>query len=164
MFLPPSLQAQPPQPPEQGKGVEMQEDFEGDLEDLPDGGEQGQQGSEADEQEDAGAEDRLDQTMGDVGDQGEVVDERLWGKDDKPEDPSAGKEELQSTKPLQVTIYLVGSPYRQSEWGRAPERCRAFRQLYLLTCIITSSGGIQTTEPRCLLRDVAISEAAPLPC
>ena len=96
-------QAQPQQqPPEQGKGVEMQEDFDGALEDMPEGEEEGEQGSDADDQEDAEGEDRLDQTMGDVGDEGEVVDERLWGKDDKPEDPSAGKETLQSTKPLQV--------------------------------------------------------------
>lgn len=98
------MQAQPQQPPEQGKGVEMQEDFEGDLEDLADGGEQGEQGSDAEDQDDADQKERLDQTMGDVGNEGEVVDERLWGKDDKPEDPSAGKEELQSTKPLQVNI------------------------------------------------------------
>ncbi len=99
------LQAQPPQPPEQGKGVEMQEDFEGDLEDLPEGDDEGEQGSNADDEEDADGEERLDQTMGDVGDEGEVVDERLWGKDDKPEDPSAGKQELQSTKPLQVRFH-----------------------------------------------------------
>ncbi|KAK9833665.1 hypothetical protein WJX74_002204 [Apatococcus lobatus] len=93
-------QAQPQQP-EQGKGVEMQDDFEGALEDMPEGGEEGEQGSDAEDQEEGEGEDRLDQTMGDVGDEGEVVDERLWGKDDKPEDPSSGKETLQSTKPLQ---------------------------------------------------------------
>ena len=82
----------------------MQEDFDGALEDLPEGGEEGEQGSDAENEEEGEGDDRLDQTMGDVGDEGEVVDERLWGKDDKPEDPSSGKETLQSTKPLQVMI------------------------------------------------------------
>lgn len=105
------LQAQPQQPPaEQGKGVEMQDDFEGELEDLPEGGEEGEQGSDAEDQEEGEGEDRLDQTMGDVGDEGEVVDERLWGKDDQPE--ASAKETLQSTKPLQVVTLLGPLTYR----------------------------------------------------
>ncbi len=59
----------------------MDDDFEGGLhdvarEELDSGAESGGE-SEADE--------ALDQQMGDTGTEGETVDERLWGEEDKPQ-------------------------------------------------------------------------------
>lgn len=76
-----------PQGADGPKGVEMDEDFDGALEDL--------QADENEEQEDGpedeGEEDRLDQQMGDVGDAGEDVDERLWNGEDEEEQDAQNK-------------------------------------------------------------------------
>jgi len=69
---------------EQPTGVEMDEDFNGALEDVkPQDNDENDDDGLEDEEEN---EDRLDQQMGDVGDQGEDVDEKLWNGDDEEED------------------------------------------------------------------------------
>ncbi|KAG7670517.1 hypothetical protein KSW81_003079 [Nannochloris sp. 'desiccata'] len=76
---------------EQPKGVEMDEDFNGALEDVkPQDIDENDDDGPEDEEEN---EDRLDQQMGDVGDQAEDVDEKLWNGDDEEEDGGKDKEE-----------------------------------------------------------------------
>ncbi len=80
------------------KGVEMEGDFEGDIHDVPSDAEN----SEEEENEDEDGE-KLDQEMGDVGEQGEVVDERMWGDEDKPEPgQKPGEEKYEKDAPVQV--------------------------------------------------------------
>ncbi len=73
------------------KGIEMEGDFDGKMEDLPP--------NDDSASEEAGDEDRLQQEMGDVGDAGDTVDERLWNEEDKPEESQQGapKKEMDST-------------------------------------------------------------------
>eukprot|EP00897_Mesotaenium_endlicherianum_P007207 jgi/Mesen1/6514/ME000332S05520 len=78
----------------QPKGVEMQEDFEGELFDLSDDDkeeeeEEGKEGEEEEKEE----EQQLDQEMGDLGEDAEVVDERLWGEEDEKEEKEKGQKE-----------------------------------------------------------------------
>ena len=87
-------QPEAPPPPEgeedTAKGVEMEDDFEGALEDVkPDANE-----DDEDAPEDEGDEERLEQQMGDVGDAGEDVDERLWAGEDDGEDENEGKDKV----------------------------------------------------------------------
>ena len=57
-------------------------------------------------------EERLQQEMGDVGDAGETVDERLWGDDDKPEEgQNAGEEKYERDAPVQARILLFQNGY-----------------------------------------------------
>ena len=82
---------------EDTKGIEMEGDFEGDIHDVPSDAENSEE-----EQEDEDGE-RLDQEMGEVGDQGEVVDERMWGDEDKPEPgQKPGEEKYEKDAPVQV--------------------------------------------------------------
>ena len=61
---------------------------------------QGDSGSEPD---DADEPEQLEQEMGDVGAGGDVVDERLWGQDDKPEPGQApGEEKYERDAPVQA--------------------------------------------------------------
>ena len=55
---------------DEAKGVEMEGDFEGDLVDLPSDAEEDDEEGEQNENKDE--EQRLDQEMGDVGEQGQV--------------------------------------------------------------------------------------------
>ena len=95
---------QPPQPEageEETKGVEMEQDFEGELHNLSSDEEHE---DDQDEEEDKDAE-RLDQQMGDLGDQEDIVDEKLWdGDDEEPEDggKDKGPERYEKDKPIQV--------------------------------------------------------------
>lgn len=73
--------------PDDAKGIEMGEDFEGALQDMP----KPDEDQLSDSQEGEG--DRLEQQMGDVGPEGETVDERLWGPQDERE--GQGPEEQQ---------------------------------------------------------------------
>ena len=79
----------------------MEADFEGALEDVPPTDE-----SENDDEPAEGDEDRLQQEMGDVGDAGETVDERLWGEEDKPEEGQQGLEKYERDAAVQVTVML----------------------------------------------------------
>lgn len=79
---------------EESKGIEMEGDFEGEMEDLPPNDD-----SASDE---AGDEDRLQQEMGDVGDTGDTVDERLWGDEDKPEEQQEGPPKKEKDSTVQV--------------------------------------------------------------
>lgn len=79
------------------KGIEMEGDFEGEMEDVPPNNES--------DQDDQGDEERLQQEMGDTGDAGETVDERLWGPEDKPEETQQGPE----TKEKDSTVQVRGS-------------------------------------------------------
>ena len=83
--------------PEEGeKGIEMEADFDGQYEDIP----ENEQDSADEEQE--GDEDNLQQEMGDVGDAGETVDERLWNNEDKPEEGQDGPEKHEKDSTVQV--------------------------------------------------------------
>ena len=79
----------------------MEADFEGALEDMPPADE-----SENDDEPAEGDEDRLPQEMGDVGNAGETVDERLWGEEDKPEEGQQGLEKYERDAAVQVTLIL----------------------------------------------------------
>lgn len=83
-------------PEEEKKGIEMDQDFEGALEDLSeDEHEDGEDEGEGEE------EDRLDQQMGDVGDEGDVVDERMWGsEDEEAEGQEKGPDRYDKDKPV----------------------------------------------------------------
>ncbi|KAF6262490.1 hypothetical protein COO60DRAFT_1699221 [Scenedesmus sp. NREL 46B-D3] len=99
---------EPPQPPQQeddAQGVEMDGDFEGALHDIDDRRQQ-QQGDDEDEDEE-GDDDRVDQQMGEVGDNEERVDERLWGDDedepqDKEQQQQQGQDEVDRQQQLSV--------------------------------------------------------------
>ncbi|KAK9820997.1 hypothetical protein WJX81_006213, partial [Elliptochloris bilobata] len=96
---PPDQQEEPPAGDDNAKGIEMEGDFDGSLHDIPPNPE-GESGSEP---EDEGEAERLEQEMGDVGAGGDVVDERLWGQDDKPEAGQApGEEKYERDAPVQV--------------------------------------------------------------
>lgn len=65
------------------RGIEMEDDFEGALEDVQQDVDNDQDESLDEEDGDA---DRLDQQMGDVGEEGMEVDERLWNEEDVGDD------------------------------------------------------------------------------
>jgi hypothetical protein len=69
------------------KGVEMANDFEGEMFDVPE-----EPDGEAKESDKEDEEEELEREMGDVGD-GDVVDERLWGDDDEEDDEEGEGEE-----------------------------------------------------------------------
>lgn len=110
------------------QGVEMEADFEGDMHDLPSDaeGDDDDEGEEPDQEQQ-----RLDQEMGEVGDAGKVVDERLWGEEDKPEEGQRpGEEKYERDAPVQVrNILLLGCtlyfplPLRGALW--APVRWKS---------------------------------------
>ena len=81
---------------QEAKGIEMEGDFDGQMEDLPP--------NDDSDQEDEGDEDRLQQEMGDVGEAGETVDERLWGDEDKPEEAQQGPEKKEKDSTVQVCL------------------------------------------------------------
>ncbi|EFJ44763.1 hypothetical protein VOLCADRAFT_121252, partial [Volvox carteri f. nagariensis] len=88
---------------EQPKGIEMDDDFEGSLHDVP----TDQRDMNRDSEDEEGDEERIDQQMGDVGDNEEVVDERLWKDEDeqdgKPDEQKKKKEEkYEKDAPIQV--------------------------------------------------------------
>lgn len=72
----------------------MEADFEGSLEDVPPNPD-----SESDPED---GDERLQQEMGQVGDAGETVDEKLWGDEDKPEEDQQGSEKYERDAPVQV--------------------------------------------------------------
>ena len=72
---------------EADQGVEMENDFSGDLFDVPEESQnEGKGGDEGDEED---GEEELDREMGEAGDDAEAVDEKMWGDDD---DDDAGKD------------------------------------------------------------------------
>ena len=84
---------------EDARGIEMEEDFDGQMQDMPqDPNDDGQDQPEASEDEDA---ERLEQQMGDVGPEGETVDERMWGPQDEKEE--GGTEQEAGQAPVQVS-------------------------------------------------------------
>lgn len=86
---------------EDAKGIEMEADFEGDIFDVPSDASEDEGGNAEQEKE----EQRLDQEMGDLGEQGQVVDERMWGDADKPEEGQRpGEEKYERNTPVQVPL------------------------------------------------------------
>lgn len=84
------------------KGIEMEGDFDGEIHDVPSDAENSEEEGEDEDGE------RLDQEMGEVGDQGEVVDERMWGDEDKPEPgQKPGEEKYEKDAPVQVPLPAV---------------------------------------------------------
>eukprot|EP00890_Picochlorum_soloecismus_P003681 jgi/Picsp_1/4313/NSC_01821-R1_type a von willebrand factor domain-containing protein len=63
-------------------GIEIEEDFQGKMEDISSNPEE----SGEDEEEQRDQQGQLEQEMGDVGNDGDNVDERLWDKDDDLDD------------------------------------------------------------------------------
>lgn len=81
------LQAQGPE--DESKGVEMEQDFDGEMHDVP----ENPQGDDEDAPEEEGGDERLEQEMGEGEEDDEVVDEKLWGEDEeRPNDPDAKTE------------------------------------------------------------------------
>eukprot|EP00271_Cylindrocystis_brebissonii_P001039 TRINITY_DN11285_c1_g4_i1.p1 TRINITY_DN11285_c1_g4~~TRINITY_DN11285_c1_g4_i1.p1 ORF type:complete len:1537 (-),score=554.30 TRINITY_DN11285_c1_g4_i1:474-4448(-) len=82
------------------KGVEMQQDFEGEMFDLSED-EEDVEGEEEDEGE-GEKEERLEQEMGDLGEDADVVDEKLWGKEDDEKDgkEQKGEEKFEKDAPI----------------------------------------------------------------
>lgn len=81
-----------------------------------------------------GDEDRLDQQMGDVGDNEEVVDEKLWDGDDDEgeEEGSKKKEKYEKDSTIQVRATVVRPLYDGIEAGAslvsAVQYCSCGRQ------------------------------------
>ncbi|GMH33343.1 hypothetical protein BSKO_01177 [Bryopsis sp. KO-2023] len=69
------------------KGMEMDQDFDGEFHDIDENQEQ----SGSDEE---GDDDRLDDEMGQVGNEGDTVDERLWDEEDKKEPEGKDSDEV----------------------------------------------------------------------
>ena len=79
---------QPQGPEDDTKGVEMEQDFEGEMHDVP-------ENPDADDEnpDEEGDDERLDQEMGEAEEGDDVVDEKLWGDDEeRPNDPDAKTE------------------------------------------------------------------------
>ena len=76
---------------EKDKGIEMSQDFDGELFDLPDE-QEGDQDQEEEEDEDDELEDDVDREMGDAGD-ADIVDEKQWDSDDDGSADDEGGEE-----------------------------------------------------------------------
>ncbi|CAI5516502.1 unnamed protein product, partial [Closterium sp. Naga37s-1] len=70
------------------KGIEMQQDFDGDMHDISEDEEEDQEKEEEGEEEQ-----QLDEEMGDVGDNADVVDEKIWKGDEEEEEEEEGKRE-----------------------------------------------------------------------
>ncbi|KAI9314233.1 hypothetical protein BX666DRAFT_1863084, partial [Dichotomocladium elegans] len=69
---------------EEKKGIEMENDFEGEMEDI-EKDEEDEKKEESDEEEDE--EDDIDEQIGDVDDMDpDAVDDKMWGDEDAPED------------------------------------------------------------------------------
>ena len=79
------------------KGIEMEGDFEGQMEDLPP--------NDDSASEEDGDEDRLQQEMGDVGEAGDTVDERLWNEEDKPEESQQGPPKKEDDSTVQASLF-----------------------------------------------------------
>ncbi|CAM9468160.1 unnamed protein product, partial [Ectocarpus sp. 12 AP-2014] len=67
---------------DQDKGMEMENDFEGEMFDVPKGDEKDQD----DKEDDGNEKEELDREMGDLGDDADVVDEKLWDENDEDEE------------------------------------------------------------------------------
>ncbi|GLI68780.1 hypothetical protein VaNZ11_013272, partial [Volvox africanus] len=87
---------------EQDKGIEMDDDFDGALHDVP----MDERDLNRDSDDEEGDEERIDQQMGDVGDNEEVVDERLWNDEDdqdgKQDEQKKKEEKYEKDAPIQV--------------------------------------------------------------
>jgi len=77
------------------EGVEMTNDFDGDMEDFKPPPEE--EGKDEDEKEDEKEE--VDRDMGDVGDEGDVVDQKAWDKEEDNEDLKDQNEKTQKDAP-----------------------------------------------------------------
>ncbi|KAA6426067.1 MAG: hypothetical protein FRX49_03919, partial [Trebouxia sp. A1-2] len=84
-----------PKEQDESKGIEMEGDFEGSLQDM-------QADPDADQEQEEEKEERMDQEMGDVGDEGDVVDEQLWGQDEDKPQQSKAEEKYEKDAPVQV--------------------------------------------------------------
>lgn len=94
-----------PQPEQQdekdaSRGIEMEDDFEGALEDVKQDLDNDQDDSLDEEDGDA---ERLDQQMGDVGEEGLEVDERLWNEEDGGADRQEEKYDQKQTLEVKDT-------------------------------------------------------------
>eukprot|EP01025_Chloroclados_australasicus_P003389 TRINITY_DN10796_c0_g1_i1.p1 TRINITY_DN10796_c0_g1~~TRINITY_DN10796_c0_g1_i1.p1 ORF type:complete len:1210 (+),score=190.26 TRINITY_DN10796_c0_g1_i1:452-3631(+) len=86
---------------DKSQGVEMEEDFDGQLRDVSK-----QEDTKSDDGDDMDEnEQRLDQQMGDVGDEGDVVDEKLWAEGDEnyeDQNQKSQQERYEKDAPIQV--------------------------------------------------------------
>ncbi|GJP54985.1 hypothetical protein CLOM_g13979 [Closterium sp. NIES-68] len=73
------------------KGIEMQQDFDGEMHDISEDEEEEQEKEEEGEEEQ-----QLDEEMGDVGDDADVVDEKIWkGEDEEEKEGKREKEKFE---------------------------------------------------------------------
>lgn len=98
---------QPQGPEDETKGIEMEQDFDGEMQDVPENPD-----ANDDDPEEEGDDDRLDQEMGEGEEGDEVVDEKLWGEDEeRPNDPDAKTEKDAPMKvpclPLQFDFVVL---------------------------------------------------------
>ena len=80
---------------EQNKGIEMDDDFEGQLEGVA----PMQESGDDDEEEDGG---RMDQQMGDTGNAAEAVDEKFWENEDDDDGPPPRDDTIADDKTVGV--------------------------------------------------------------
>lgn len=105
------------------KGIEMEGDFDGQMEDLPP--------NDDSASEEDGDEDRLQQEMGDVGEAGDTVDERLWNEEDKPEESQQGPPKKENDSTVQASPFERATVIIVIFFSTASgERC--------LSCILTA--------------------------
>lgn len=79
-----------PQPKEEENGIEMSDDFAGELQDMENDKKEGDEsGSESEE----GDNEELDKQMDKVGEESDKLDEKLWGSDEEEEDQDQEQDE-----------------------------------------------------------------------
>lgn len=99
----------------------MNEDFEGALEDVP------QEDRDADSGgDDSADEGQLEQQMGEVGPEGEAVDERMWGPQDEAETQQQPQQQQADAAPVQVR---TGFSSRLHMHGHGCTPCHRTRRL-----------------------------------
>lgn len=89
---------------EEDNGMEMENDFEGEMFDVPKGEEK-----DDNKENDDDDQEELDREMGDVGDSGDVVDEKLWdeNEEDDEEGDDKGEEKFEAGYVLTISEFLV---------------------------------------------------------
>lgn len=73
---------------EEDNGMEMENDFEGEMFDVPKGVDK-----DDDKENEGDDEEELDREMGDLGDNGDVVDEKLWDENEDEDEEGEGQGE-----------------------------------------------------------------------
>ncbi len=128
-------------------GIEMKSDFDGVMEDVPP---DERDGGEEEEDEEEGQE--LDNEMGDTGDTGEVVDERLWNEDDYnagPDDTQKKEQQGGAGDTMKVCVCVLlcvkSASYRLHEADMCNALC--MWQTYVMHCVCMYPQTTPTNTP-----------------